>query len=80
MQTDNNDLVDEISVTKQEIEEWIDREAPHISNLRSRRKYYAKYWNVVWLTRHITSRSKYIFKNTQVNLRDHLELLYHLQF
>jgi len=46
MQTDNNDLVDEISVTKQEIEEWIDREAPHISNLRSRRKYYAKYWNV----------------------------------
>jgi hypothetical protein len=29
-----------------EIEEWINREAPHISDLRSRRKYYAKYWNV----------------------------------
>ena len=43
MNKHNYDLFNEISVTEKEIEEWIDREAPHISNLRSRRKYYAKY-------------------------------------
>ena len=40
------DLFHDISVTKDEIEEWIKREAPHISDTGYRRDYYAKYWNV----------------------------------
>jgi hypothetical protein len=38
MKRNNYDLFNEISVSELEIEEWIDREAPHISNLRSRRR------------------------------------------
>ena len=41
-----NDLFNDISVSEQEIDDWITREVPHMSDLKSGRSYYAKWWNV----------------------------------
>jgi hypothetical protein len=41
-----NDLFNDISVSEQEIDDWITREVPHMSDLKSSRSYYAKWWNI----------------------------------
>lgn len=46
MKRNNYELFNEISVTEQEIDDWITREVPHMSDMKSRRDYYAKWWNV----------------------------------
>jgi len=42
MKRNHYDLFNEISVTEAEIDEWIKREVPHMSELKSRRDYYAR--------------------------------------
>jgi hypothetical protein len=46
MNKHNNDILCKISVSEQEIEDWVLKEAPHISDVKWRRDYYKKNWNV----------------------------------
>lgn len=39
-------LFNQISVSEQEIEDWVLKEAPHISDVKWRRGYYKKNWNI----------------------------------
>ena len=47
------------SVTDQEIKYWITREVPHMSDMKNRRDYYAKWWNVAHKIKIAKSRGEY---------------------